>query len=296
MHAISHRVVPMLGKPQVKWMIGFTWEVHAMRKKLFHSGGWCLPVWLMLMPLSLYGKSITLDGALDDLYNKGGEGWSEGFRLRPPALTGGDLFGAAVAVKTVASIGNRTAILAGSPGGKKADNFGAAVCIKGDMVFIGSPGRGDNQLGGPSAGAVFLYHISDSPSSADYVGMLVPYDSGTSQGGGSFGTCIAVSGDMLVVAARAGIFYNSFVHIYRSDGVRWLDMARVEDPNPSMWSHFGEGLGVYDGYVLVGDDGAGDPSGSGLTYAYRICPDADLTGDCQVNMEDLANVAGSWLQ
>ena len=62
---------------------------------------------------------------------------------------------------------------------------------------------------------------------------------------------------------------------------------------------FGNSVSVRGDYVVVGsytDDDNGSNSGSAYMFGRVLCPTADLTGNCLVDFEDFAIMAGEWLQ
>ena len=73
-------------------------------------------------------------------------------------------------------------------------------------------------------------------------------------------------------------------------------VSKIVPPDGQAEDHFGFSVSISRDYAIAGateDDDNGNDSGS--AYVYRICPAADLNGDCTVDLADLSVFAGNWL-
>ena len=86
-------------------------------------------------------------------------------------------------------------------------------------------------------------------------------------------------------------------YIFKRDGTSWNQQAKLLASDGAASDYFGWSVSVSGEDVIVGaryDDDSGSMSGS--AYIFRVCPIADLDGDCFVNFIDFALLAEDWLE
>jgi hypothetical protein len=121
--------------------------------------------------------------------------------------------------------------------------------------------------------------------------------------GDRFGRSVSISGEYVIVGTRfhnaKGLENSGAAYIFEDSGGNWVEQARLSASDGAPHDHFGTSVSVDGDYALVGasyDDDNGRDSGSVYVFKRRVCPTADLNGDCYVDFADLAIIADQWLQ
>lgn len=129
-----------------------------------------------------------------------------------------------------------------------ADEFGAAVALSGDTLFIGAPKSGVN-----SAGAVYVVLRSDNiwPSGSSALPQLY----GNPNMGGRLGAAVAVSGDTALFGAPNGS--GSVLVLQRTAATQWngTPTPLLPPSNPAD-SFFGAAVAVHKDRAVVGAPGS----------------------------------------
>ena len=94
--------------------------------------------------------------------------------------------------------------------------------------------------------------------------------------GDSFGSSVAVSGDVMVAGASndrgaGGILGSGSAYVYRLDGNSWVEEAKLTASDAAPTDHFGYSVAISGNGIVVGaqgDDDAGLSSGSAYVYYY----------------------------
>jgi len=173
--------------------------------------------------------------------------------------------------------------------GTADDFFGSSVSADGNLCLIGAHGNDDN---GEDTGSAYVFRFAD-PNWVQEA-KLTASDGGARD---SFGWSVAVSGNIGVVgahmdndiASEAGSAYL----FHFADG-NWNKETKLAGVDSAQHDHFGWSVSLDSDNVLIG--AIRQNNYTGAAYTFRPCPSADLTGDCFVNLEDFAILAGWWLR
>jgi hypothetical protein len=214
--------------------------------------------------------------------------------LSAPRPAGGDEFGVAVAVfEDVAVVGARSDDDAVADGGaahvfrfiagswvaeqvltasdaQNSDLLGSAVAAGAGVAVVGAPG--DDDAGGAAGSAYIFRHVR---------GVWIEEDkllAGDALPGDSFGTTVALDGDVAVVGAPHAdlpLTNAGAVYVFRFDGAAWNFEQRLEADDAEAGDRFGIGIAAGQGRILVGaylEDSAcpEDPNcNSGAAYVFE---------------------------
>ncbi|MCD4652482.1 FG-GAP repeat protein [bacterium] len=144
------------------------------------------------------------------------------------------------------------------------DDYGSAVSVSGEYVFVGVPGDDDN---GTNSGSVFVYH-SDAGSWSFHQKLMSGSDND------NFGKSISVDGAWAAIGAFKDSTYHNesgAVYMYHFDGVNWTETQKIKagDPNATDW--FGLAVALDGQQLLIGapyDNDNGPESGSIYIFSY----------------------------
>lgn len=226
--------------------------------------------------------------------------WNEEARLLADDGGPNDLFGAAVAIDTLATPGETIVVGAGLadnargndagaayvfesyvnggewawalvqtlpvPQGAADDRFGHAVAVRGDLIAVGAPRHDGTAL---NAGAVYVYR---------YGGSLWSYETTLEIQGAAdhdlMGVAVAVDGATILVGAafRDDAGTNSgAAYAFRHDGATWDAGELIVADDGAAQDKFGEAVALRGDIALVGaalDDDGGANAGS--VYVFRF--------------------------
>jgi len=137
-------------------------------------------------------------------------------------------------------------------------NFGTAVAVAGDQVFVGQPAN----FYGP--GMVYLYEAGPGGEWTERGRLAAP----DSSQGVAFGASLAVVEDLLLVGAPATDRAGS-VHLYRgsAQASTWVATGPVAVPGSAAGDQLGAALALAGGEAFVGAPGA---AGTGLVHHVRV--------------------------
>jgi cyclophilin family peptidyl-prolyl cis-trans isomerase len=173
--------------------------------------------------------------------------------------------------------------------------FGYSVDIYGDYAIVGAVGDDDK---GNKSGSAYIFRFDAETSSWEEQNKLIASDGAAFD---RFGCSVSIDKDYAIVGSRFdddnGNKSGSAYLFYRDDtDLNWKEHQKIVPPDGQAEDRFGFSASISRDYAIVGateDDDNGSDSGS--AYVYRICPAADLNGDCTVDLADLSVFAGNWL-
>ena len=182
----------------------------------------------------------------------------------PPALVPGDRMGESVSASgdTVVMGGIGVWVFrAGMTGAlsfeqrpfspDQTNEFGTSVDIDGDLLVVGDPG--DSELNANATARVFRR-----------VGTIWTLEATLPEGGvppyGGYGSCVAISGEVVVVGAPNSGSDHGLVYVFSREGGLWQQVALLSASNPQPGDLFGSDvdieLGVSGDTLVVGAAGA----------------------------------------
>lgn len=147
--------------------------------------------------------------------------------------------------------------------------FGTAVAIRGEMAIVAAP---QTTVGGvANAGAAFVFQRS-SGGIWEQVARLVLDVPGADDLLGNFG--VGIEGNLAVVGTHwrdlPGATDAGAVYVFQETNGVWQQSAVLTSANPAMSDHFGRGVAIDNGTVLVGANLADSAAeNSGAAYVFR---------------------------
>jgi predicted amidohydrolase len=178
--------------------------------------------------------------------------------------------------------------------GFAADWFGRSVSISGDYAIVGVYYDDDK---GTNSGSAYIFKCDGETWSEQ--AKLTASDGAAYD---NFGYSVSISSDYAIVSARYDDDNGSdsgSAYIFFYDGTSWNQQAKLTADDGAADDFFGWSVSISGSYAIAGaygDDDNGGSSGSAYMFGKILCPAADLTGDCFVNLYDIAAVANQWLQ
>lgn len=150
------------------------------------------------------------------------------------------------------------------------ERFGRHVSISANVALVGVPG--DDCAAGPNCGAAYIYRrqgtnwIEEAKLRASDA---AAYD--------YFGNWVCADGDIAAVGAKRddcadGLPDCGSVYVFRFDGSRWIEEAKLTASNAAENDQFGQPVAVSDDVVLAGarlDDCEDGSQDCGSVYVYR---------------------------
>jgi hypothetical protein len=134
-------------------------------------------------------------------------------------------------------------------------NFGWAVALRGDHLFVGAPYGRD---GGDSIGSVVVFRRAGTTwSEVTRLRAPVPRDSD------AFGSVIAVEGTALLVAAPGSDEDRGAVHVFEAEGTGWVHRQQISAPSEADRDRFGYDLALSEDFLAIASDY------SDVLYVYR---------------------------
>ncbi|MFT5674430.1 MAG: hypothetical protein ACI808_000349 [Paraglaciecola sp.] len=144
--------------------------------------------------------------------------------------------------------------------------FGNAGDIEGNLVVVGA--LRDDEMGANS-GAAYLFRRNGSVWTQD-----VKLVATVPENGANFGRSVALSDDTLVIGAQwddEGGEDAGAAYIFRHDGTRWFEEAKLIASDTAQDSWFGFAVGVSGDVAVVGAHRKDDEqTESGAVYVYRF--------------------------
>ena len=177
--------------------------------------------------------------------------------------------------------------------GAASDYFGASVSISGDYAIVGASADDDN---GFNSGSAYIFK-RDGTSWSEQAKLLASDGAADSY----FGALVSISGDYAIIGAHLGDgneVDSGSAYIFKRYGETWSEQAKLVASDGAEGDYFGIFVSISGDYAIAGaysDDDNGSISGSAYIFK-RVCPTADISGDCRVDWVDFATMAGQWLQ
>lgn len=177
--------------------------------------------------------------------------------------------------------------------GAALDQFSGSVSINGDYAIVGAYYDDDN---GDDSGSAYIFK-RDSANWLEQA-KLTAADGAA---GDWFGVSVSIKGDYAIIGARHdddnGTDSGS-AYIFKRNGLSRTQVDKLTASDGEANDKFGVSVSIDGHYAIVGaffDDDNGTDSGSAYIFR-RVCPTADLSGDCFVDWKDFVIMAGQWLQ
>ena len=238
------------------------------------------------------------------IYSYDGQSWVE-----DSILSGSDDFGAAVALENDIIAVGAPNIFFGAPApgavfvyrfngdywgldvtlqasdGNDGDSFGNAVAVSNNTVVVGAVGDDDF---GQNAGSVYVFEY-DGIGWSECVKLNAPVEGGS----GSFGSSVAIDGDLLIVGA-SGADIDDFAaagaaFVYRREAGQWVYTQMLVASDAEASDGFGTSLALAGANVLIGapnEDSAGNNAGA--LYAFVVdaldCNDNGFPDSCDITL------------
>ena len=172
-----------------------------------------------------------------------------------------------------------------------SDHFGISVSISGDYAIVGA------NWDDAASGSAYIFYYDGTNWSQQ--AKLTASDGAAND---YFGRSVSITGNYAIVGAHYdddnGTDSGS-AYLFKRSGSSWSEQAKLLPADAAAGDWFGYSVSVSRGYAVVGaryDDDNGSASGSAYMFGKGLCPSMDGTGDCLVNFEDFAIMAGQWLQ
>ena len=148
------------------------------------------------------------------------------------------------------------------------DEFGFAVAIANNKLYVGAPGDDDD---GSQSGSVYIYNLDGSGESK-----ITASDGAASA---KFGSSLAIGHDKLVVGAEGEV---GAVYVYDLDG---SNEDKITASDGASGDKFGYAVAIGSNKIVVGAEGDDDDgSSSGSAYVFNL----DGTGQVKITASDAA--------
>ncbi len=164
--------------------------------------------------------------------------------------------------------GEVTKLTASEP--KSADYFGASLAISGDVIVIGSNDTNSGEIG---AGAAYVYHRNKDGLNA--WGEVIKLTASDAQSGSTFGSSVAVSGDVIVIGAsgedtlatNAGAAYVFHRNMGGVDA--WGEVTKLTALDAEAEDQYGSSVAISGDVIVIGagwEDAGGQNAGAVYVY------------------------------
>jgi hypothetical protein len=151
--------------------------------------------------------------------------------------------------------------------GAEEDNFGLSVSVSADLALIGADG--DDDLDDLS-GSAYIFRRRQDGQGWQQEAKLLP-----SHGmrHGRFGSSVSLSGNVAFVATEQdnNSYGSGAAYVYRFDGQRWQQEARLVSDSGQSYDYFGDSVSVSGNVALIGASADSEmDENSGAAYIYRF--------------------------
>jgi len=177
--------------------------------------------------------------------------------------------------------------------GAAGDQFGTCVSTDGTYAIVGAAADDDN---GSASGSAYIFaRKADAWAEEE---KLIAADG---SGGERFGDSVAICSSYAVV----GCPYDSdngtssgSVYLFVPAGNNWRQRSKLLAEDGEYSDYFGSVVSISGDNILVGAYGDDDNGlSSGSAYLIERCLlEADLTGDCHVDWQDVNGLCEQWLE
>ena len=179
--------------------------------------------------------------------------------------------------------------------GAAGDLFSRSVSISGDYCIVGAYGDDDN---GSSSGSAYIFTPNSiDPNNWDQQAKLTASDGAA---GDAFGISASIKGDYAIVGAHGddgNVIDSGSAYIFKRRGASWIEVDKLTASDDIAEDLFGISVSISGDYTIAGARHYYPSSYPGSAYIFkRVCPTADISGDCRVDFRDFAIMAGQWLQ
>jgi len=174
------------------------------------------------------------------------------------------------------------------------DSFGYSVSTDGAYAVIAAIGDDEK---GIDSGSVYVFKRD---------GLLWEYQTKLLASDGerddSFGESVSISGDNICIGARFGngrMEDSGSAYVFKRDGSNWVEQPKLTALDGMAGEFFGNSVSINGFNIMVGAPRKREVIGAAAGAAYpfgRLCPSADLSGDCFVDFTDLAMFVDQWLE
>ena len=141
----------------------------------------------------------------------------------------------------------------------KEAQFGTSVALNGDTLVVGAPFEDSSATGidgdetdhsAPNAGAVYVFTFDgDTWTQQAYV------KASNTGAGDNFGSCVALSGDILAVGAyqsSSSSGHDGAAYVFTRSGATWTQQEYVKASNPHPLDWFGYSVALESGLLAIG--------------------------------------------
>jgi hypothetical protein len=171
-------------------------------------------------------------------------------------------------------------------GGLAGDWFGASVTIDGDFVIVGAPS--DDVGANTNQGSAYVFFRSGTTWYQHN-----PIRAGDGAANDNFGYCVALSGDTVVVGARAddvgANVDQGSAYVFKQASPNWTQQAQLHAPDGAASDYFGTSVALDGNTILVGAyfDDVGASTNQGSTYVFVRFPGGTVwTQQAQLTASD----------
>jgi cyclophilin family peptidyl-prolyl cis-trans isomerase len=182
--------------------------------------------------------------------------------------------------------------------GAASDVFGYSVATDGYYAVVGAQ---LNDEKGSDAGAAYIFEPNKTdPNNWVQKAKLTASDAAA---GDYFGYSVAIGGGHALIGAYKNDDNGSnsgSAYIFAPNDLNpnnWDQKTKLTASDAAAGDYFGISVAIGTGRRAIvgayGNDDNGSESGS--AYILKLCPDADLDGDCSVTWNDLAILTDNWL-
>lgn len=180
--------------------------------------------------------------------------------------------------------------------GAAYDRFGLWVSISGDYSIVGAPLDDDN---GENSGSAYIFKRGDDSNDPNWIKQtkLLPSDGAADD---IFGWSVSISPNYAIVGGWGdkdnGSNSGSAYIFRRSEDINnpnWYEQAKLLASDGEAGDWFGSSVSISSDYAIVGAHRKAGSTGSAYVFK-RVCPTADLSGDCWVDFLDYSVFADQW--
>jgi hypothetical protein len=166
--------------------------------------------------------------------------------------------------------------------GATGDNFGYSVSIEDNYAIMGARRDGDK---GPLSGSAYIFKYDGTN--------WIKQQKLTASDGAAyiyFGCSVSITTDYAVIGNGAGS-NSGAAYTFKYNGRDWTENEKLTPSGEN--SFFGYSVSADKYHTIIG--AYGDAGIFGSAHVFGLCPIADFTGDCVVNIADYSILALEWM-